>query len=66
MVNKNGKLSDRLADKIPWNKLCVDIIPPTKYTVIERIFLYIFSMIDPVMGWFEITQNENKTIDNNS
>ena len=32
-VNKKyGELSSKLAEKIPWNKLCVDIMAPYKYT----------------------------------
>ena len=32
MVNKKyGKLPAKLVDKIPWNKLCVDLTDPLKY-----------------------------------
>ena len=54
---KYGKLPAKLADKTPWNKLCVDLIGPYK---ILRNFKYplIFkalTIIYPVTEWFEVT-----------
>ena len=48
---------------MPWNKLCVDLIGPyfiqikekQKYTNLKAV-----TMINPVTGWFKITQYDNK------
>ena len=54
------------AEKIPWNKIFVDI---TDTYVIRRkwhkenLNLKAATMIDPVTGWFEITEyNDMRTI----
>ena len=31
-LKKYGKLPAKLAEEIPWNKICVDLISPYKYT----------------------------------
>ena len=46
----------------PWNKLCVYIIGPKKIHRKGKYPLILKSktMIDPVTGWFEVTQYRNK------
>ena len=56
---KNGKLPDKLAEKIPQNKLCVDLKGP--YVIRqkgkkENSHLKAVTMIDTVTGWSEIAQ----------
>ena len=64
MVNKKcGKFPAKLSDETPWNKLCVDLTGTYKIRVKwkEPLILKSITMIDPVNGWFEITQNiDNK------
>ena len=59
---KNGKFPAKLAEEIPWNKLCVDLIGPYKIRIKGRdnIILKAVTMIDPVTGWFERTQYIDK------
>ena len=57
-TKKYGELPTEIAEETPWNKICVDIIGPYK---IRRkgtclLILYYVTMIEPVTGWFEITQ----------
>ena len=62
-VNKKYcKLPAKLAEEIPWNKLCVDIIVPYKVRRKGRYHLILKSItiIDPVTGWSEIMQYNNK------
>ena len=59
---KNGKFPAKLAEKTPWNKLCVYLTAPykirrkRKYTIILKAVI----MIDPITRWFEVTQYRNK------
>ena len=60
---KYGKLTAKEAEKIPWNKLCVDIIGP--YAIRrkgrkETLHLKAITMINPVRGLFEITKYNYK------
>ena len=60
---KYGKLPAKEAKEIPRNKPCVDIIG--LYAIWrkgwkENINIKAITMIDPVIGWFEITQYNNK------
>ena len=60
---KNGKLPAKLAEKIPWNKICVDLIG--HYVIRrkekkEKLHLKAVTMIDPVTGWFEIVRYDDK------
>ena len=59
---KNGKLHAKLAEEIPWNKLCVDITGPYKIyrKGRETIILKAVTIIDPITEWFEITRYNNK------
>ena len=53
-----------MAEGTPWNKLCVDIIGPYKIRRKGKgsFILKYVTMIDPVTGWFEVTQYRNKKL----
>ena len=57
-----GKILTKLAEEIPWNKLYVDLIGPYKIRIkgMEPLILKYVTIIDPVTGWFEITQYNDK------
>ena len=60
---KYGKLPANLTEETLWDKLCVGLIWP--YTILrevnkENLHLKDVTMIDSVIGWFEILQYENK------
>ena len=61
-TKKYGKLPAKLPEEIPWNKIYVDLIGPYKICRKgkETLILKYVTMIDPVTGWFEITQYHNK------
>ena len=59
---KHGKLSAKLAEEIPWNKLFVDLISTyviRRKSKRENVHLKSVTMIDPVAGWFEIKSDIN-------
>ena len=61
--NKYGKLPAKSYEEILWNKLCVDLIRPylmKRKGKKEKIHIKSVTMIDPVTGWFEILQYEDK------
>ena len=59
---KKGKLTAILAEEILWYEICVDPIGP--YKIIrkgeETLILKAVNIIDPLTGWFEITQYKDK------
>ena len=60
---KYSKLPAKLAEEIPWNKIFVDLIGP--YTIKingkkKNLHPKSITMIDPVTGWFEIAQYDDK------
>ena len=59
---KNGQLYAKIEEEIPLNKLCVDLIGP--YKICRKggdpLILRAVTMIDPVTGWFELTQYNDK------
>ena len=60
---KYGKLTAKEAKGIPWIKLCVDLIGPYVIRIKgkkENLNLKAVKTIDPVTGWSEITQYNNK------
>ena len=68
-AKKYGKLPAKTVEEIPWNKLCVDLIGPYKICRKgkEPLISKDVNMIDPVTGWFEVTQYRDKkatTIEN--
>ena len=56
------QLPAKLAEEITWDKLFVDIIGPNKIRRkgVEPLILKAVTMIDPITGWFGITQYKNK------
>ena len=59
---KYGKWPVKLVDKIPWSELCVYLVGPCKILSKGKypLILKSITMIDPVTGWFEITQYNDK------
>ena len=59
---KNGKLPDKAVEETPRNILCVDLIHPNKIHQKgeELLILKPVTMINPVTGWFEMNQYNNK------
>jgi Integrase zinc binding domain len=62
---KFGELQPKIAETIPWDKLCMDLIGP--YTIRRKgktsLICKCVTMIDPDTGWFEIDQyNDKKSI----
>ena len=61
---KYGKLPPKVAETIPWETLCVDLIGPYKIKLkkhkTKEVTLHAVTMIDPVTGWFEMKQIPNK------
>ena len=60
---KYCKLTAKEDEEIPWNKLFLDII--VTYVIRrklkkEKLNLKAVTIVDPVIGWFEITQNDDK------
>ena len=62
LSQKKGKLPAKLAEEAPWNKLYVDIIGPYKISRKEKqtLLLKAVTIVNPVTGWFEITQYVDK------
>ena len=59
----NSKLLAKLAEEIPWNKLFVDLIGTyaiRRKVKKENLHIKTVTMIDPVTGWFEIAQYDDK------
>ena len=53
--NKYGRLLSKLAEEIPWNKICVDIILPYLIRIKgkkENLHLKAVAVIDSATGWF--------------
>ena len=61
-TTKNGKLPAKLAEETSWNKLCVYIIGPYRIRINGKMPLILkpVTMIDPITGWFEVTQQTKK------
>ena len=69
-IKNYGKLPAEEAEEIPWNKILIDLIG---HYIIQRngkkkeiLRLKAIAMIDPVTGWFEISQYENKRVISNA
>ena len=57
-----GHLPPKVAEKGPWERLCIDLIGP--YTIgskSQESILHCLTMIDPVTGWFEIAEIHDKS-----
>ena len=61
-TKKYGKLPAKLAEETPWNKPCVYLIGSYKRgrKGKEPLILNFVTMIDPITGWFEVTQYSDK------
>ena len=60
---KDDKLPSKEDEQIPWNKLCVDRIGTysrRRNGNKENLDLKSVTMIDPITGWFKITQYDDK------
>ena len=60
---KYGHLPPKIAEGIPWQVLCVDLIGPYTVTIeknVERT-LHAMTFIDPATGWVEIVEINDKT-----
>ena len=57
VTKKHGKMTAKVAEETPWNKLCVDFIGPYKirHRLKEMLILKFVTIIEPVTRWFEIT-----------
>ena len=53
-----------MAEETPWNEIWVDIIGPYKIRRKgkDTLILKYFTMIDPINGWFEVTQYRDKRL----
>ena len=60
---KYGKLPPKVAEVVPWETLCIDLVGP--YTVTlknnKETTLSAMTFIDPATGWFEIAELGNKS-----
>ena len=61
---KYGRFSNKVADEITWTEICVYLIGLFKICIKGRdpLILKAVTMIDPVTGWFEITQYNDKKV----
>ena len=62
---KHGKLLAKLAEEIPWNKICVDLIGTyviRRKDKQENLHIKAVKMINPVTGWFEVVQYDDKIV----
>ena len=61
-TKENGWLPPRMAETIPWNRVCVDLIGPYKICRKGKqdLVCKCVAMIDPATGWFEIQQYDDK------
>ena len=62
--SKKGKLWANGANVIPWKMLCVDIIVLQKILINGKnpLILKSVTMINTIMGWFEIMQYNDKKL----
>ena len=59
---KYGKLPAKLAEEIRWNKICVYLIGIyviQRKAKKENLHLKAITIIDPITGWFAITQYDD-------
>jgi len=60
---KYGILPEKVAEAIPWQKLCIDLIGPYKITNTnnnQELNLWCITVIDPATGWLELKEIKNK------
>ena len=58
VASENMKIPSKIAKRVPWRMVCVDLIGP--YTIKSKdsaiLDFMCLTMIDPVTGWFEIVE----------
>ena len=61
-IIKYGKIPAKLAQETPWNKLFLYLILRYKICRKGKYFLILkfVNIIDPVIGWFEVTEYNDK------
>ena len=61
---KYGHLPAKVAEVIPWNQVCVDLVGPYTIKAKDKTVLdfMCLTMIDPATGWFEIVELPNTEI----
>jgi len=59
---KYGHLPPKMAEAMPWNRLCVDLIGLYKIRRKgkKNLVCKCVTMIDPATGWFEMHQYDDK------
>ena len=66
---KYGKLPEKIAESVPWDTLCIDLIGPYKFkskrkgSNKKQLELHALTMIDPATGWMEMVEIPNKRAD---
>ena len=53
-----GHVPPKIADQVPWQKVCVDFIGPSTIKGLDgKIMDFMcLTIIDPATGWFEIVE----------
>jgi hypothetical protein len=61
---KYGHLPPKVAQVIPWNQVCVDLIGPYTIKAKDKTIMdfMCLTIIDPATSWFEIVELPNKDI----
>ena len=61
--NKYGRLLAKVAEVVPFDVLCVDLIGPYTVTLTKKqtVTLNVMMFIDPETSWFEICEVTEKT-----
>ena len=73
-LKRLGHLPPKTVEETPWERLCIDLIGPYTIGKIKKdkknrvlsdttVTLHCLTMIDPVTGWFEITEIPEKKAD---
>ena len=59
---KYGHLPPKVAQVIPWNQVCVDLIGPYTIKANDKTIMdfMCLTIIDPATSWFEIVELPNK------
>lgn len=60
---KYGHLPAKIAEVVPWQTLCVDLIGPYTLGKKNKLTIWAITMIDPSTGWLEIVPLHTKRAD---
>ena len=61
---KYRKIPEKEDEVNPWDTLCIHLILPCKITNNKKMLtLWALKMIDPKMGWFDMTSIKTKQAD---